>query len=119
MFDPCPSSPNCVSSEASTRRHYVAPFRLAVGEAEGWRAVRRAVADLPRTSIVDEGKYYVHAECRSRLFGFVDDLELRLVESQGIVAIRSSARVGYSDLGVNRKRVERLRQELIRRGIIE
>jgi uncharacterized protein (DUF1499 family) len=61
---------------------------------------------------------YLHAECRSALFRFVDDLEIQLRPGEGIAAVRSASRVGYSDLGVNRKRVESLRAELAEAGVV-
>ena len=114
----CPSTPNCVSSVETDDGHYTYPFALAIDAADGWRRILETVAQLARTTVVRESGYYVHAESRSRFFGFVDDLELELDESTGIVEVRSASRVGYSDLGVNRKRVERLRKALLDQGII-
>lgn len=116
---PCPSSPNCVSSDATDARHAVAPFELAVPAGEAWPAVRRAVSELPRTRIVVETGGYLHAECRSALFGFVDDLELLLRSQEGSIAVRSASRVGYGDMGVNRERVEQLRARLVAAGVID
>jgi len=116
---PCPSSPNCVSSDADPGdSHHVAPFTLAVPAAEAWRVVRQVIEEQPRTRIVAHTDHSLHAECRSRIFRFVDDLELRLRPAEGIIAVRSASRIGHSDLGVNRKRVEALRAELSRRGVI-
>ncbi len=115
---PCPSSPNCVSSDAEDAGHRVEPFALAVPAPDAWRAAREVVAELPRTGIVEETDEYLHAECRSRVFGFVDDLELHLRGEQGVIAVRSASRVGYGDLGVNRKRVESLRAALRDRGAV-
>jgi uncharacterized protein (DUF1499 family) len=106
---PCPSSPNCVSSDNADPAHLIPPFQLAVPAPEAWRAVRAAVPELPRAKIITETENYLHAECSSAFFGFVDDLELHMRSSEGLIAIRSAARLGYSDLGVNRKRVEHLR----------
>ncbi|MCE3240443.1 MAG: hypothetical protein K0Q83_950 [Deltaproteobacteria bacterium] len=61
---------------------------------------------------------YLHAECTSAVFGFVDDLELHLRIAEGVIAVRSASRLGYSDLGVNRRRIEDLRALLIKRGIV-
>jgi uncharacterized protein (DUF1499 family) len=61
---------------------------------------------------------YLHAECASAVFGFVDDLELQLRASEGRIAVRSASRLGRSDLGVNRRRVEALRSELARQGVV-
>ena len=115
---PCPSSPNCVSSDANDNTHQVAPFQIAVAPAEAWQAVRKIVSEMPRTRIVRETADYLHAECRSALFGFVDDLELHLRPTDGIIAVRSASRLGYSDFGVNRRRIERLRASLINRGVL-
>jgi uncharacterized protein (DUF1499 family) len=115
---PCPSSPNCVSSDARDGSHRVEPLRLAVAPAEAWRSVRKAVSELPRSRIVKETPDYLHVECRSALFGFVDDLELQLRPTEEIVAVRSASRLGHSDLGVNRRRVEGLRASLTRRGVL-
>ena len=110
----CPSSPNCVSSDATDSRHRIPALQLAVAPAEAWRSVREVVMKLPRTRIVDETEDYLHAEYRSAVFGFVDDLELQLRPSERIIAVRSASRLGYSDLGVNRRRVEALRENLAR-----
>jgi len=115
----CPNKPNCVSSEAQDARHAVAPMRLKQGAAGGWAMVREVVSGLPRCTIVSATDHYLHATCKSRLFGFTDDLELRLDPDTGIVDVRSAARSGYSDFGVNRKRVETLRQQLKARALVE
>lgn len=115
---PCPSSPNCVSSDAADAAHRVSPFRLGVAAEEAWHAARESVLALPRASIVEESDEYLHAECRSAWMGFVDDLELHLRAEDGVIAVRSASRLGYSDLGVNRERVETLREELLRRGVL-
>jgi len=114
---PCPASPNCVTSDASDE-HAVEPFRLVVDTAPGWQAARNAVAALPHTRIVSETPDYLHAECESAVFRFVDDLELNLRPGAGIIAVRSASRIGYSDLGVNRRRVETLREGLKEQGVI-
>ncbi len=105
----CPSSPNCVSSDAPEGDdHYVAPLPLP--ETGGWDAARAAVASLEGTQIVQEAQGYLHAECTTPLMGYVDDLELHARE--GHIAVRSASRLGYSDMGANRKRVEALRARI-------
>jgi uncharacterized protein (DUF1499 family) len=115
---PCPNSPNCVSSDAEDAVHSTHPFDLAAAPAEAWRVLRSLLADLPRTKLMTATSDYLHAECSSAVFGFVDDLELHLRPSEGIIAVRSAARHGYNDLGVNRKRVEKLRALLIKQGVV-
>lgn len=103
-FADVPKSPNCVSSRAprDDREHYITPFTGVTLE-----QVKAAALAMPRTKLKEEADGYLHITFRTRLFRFVDDLEL---EQEGdIVHVRSASRVGYSDMGVNRKRVEALR----------
>jgi len=120
-FAPCPDTPNCVFSDAPAGSHHVDPFVIA-GTPHDWDALWSAVAEeierQPRTEIVVRTERYIHAECRSLLFRFVDDLELQLRPDRGQIAVRSASRVGYSDLGVNRRRVEALRVALRKRGLV-
>jgi uncharacterized protein (DUF1499 family) len=120
VLAPCPASPNCVSSDAPAddAEHRVEPFALAAAPEAAFSAARESVLALPRTTVVDEGEGYLHAECRSAWLGFVDDLELHLRPDAGIIAVRSASRTGWSDLGVNRKRVETLREALRERGAL-
>ena len=103
---PCRSTPNCVSSQAdpSDREHYIAPLRASMEE------VRNAVEALPRTRIVLAHSSYLHAEFRSRLMGYVDDVEFFF--DGAIVQVRSASRVGRRDFGVNRARIEKIRELL-------
>jgi uncharacterized protein (DUF1499 family) len=114
----CPDRPNCVSSEVQDTRHTIAPFRIKGEIAGTWDAVRDVVGSLPRTKIVNATDRYLHAECKSLVFRFIDDLELRLNPETGTISIRSASRVGYFDLGVNRRRVEALRRTLKNESLI-
>ncbi|MEO8439738.1 MAG: DUF1499 domain-containing protein [Spartobacteria bacterium] len=118
MIVPCPSSPNCVSTEAQDKTHAVEPFLVLASRDDLWAQVREILLSLPRTSLAEENPNYLHAECRSAKLGFIDDLELQLRSEQGKVVVRSAARSGYYDFGVNRRRVEQLRQLLQVRGLI-
>lgn len=117
-LSPCPNAPNCVSSDADDRDHRVAVFEIILPAAAAWRAVCANVRGLPRTTVIIQTDDYLHAECRSALFGFVDDLELHLRPMQNQIGVRSAARLGYSDFGVNRRRVESLRSALSQEGVI-
>lgn len=114
----CPHSPNCVSSDSHSSSHSIAALKINSSAKDAWITTRNAVLDLPRTTIVTETSDYIHAECSSAFFGFVDDLELHLRSTEGNIAIRSASRLGSSDFGVNRKRVEILRNKLIEQNII-
>ena len=114
----CPNSPNCVSSVATDASQQVGPFLLQASSVQAWLAVKKTILTLPRTRIVSSTDDYLHAECRSAIFGFVDDLELQLLPEQNQIAIRSAARLGYYDFGVNRKRVEELQRQLRAAGVV-
>ncbi len=106
---PCPTSPNCVSSQAHDREQRVEPLRY---DGEAAAALQRLVVllqDMPRTRVVGRDATRVHAECTSLLFRFVDDVDFVLDDAAQVIHVRSASRVGYSDLGVNRRRVERIR----------
>jgi uncharacterized protein (DUF1499 family) len=114
---PCPSSPNCISSDADDSAHLIAAFALEC--LPGCMAGRReSVQNLPRTKTIAETSEYLHAECATAIFGFVDDLELHLRVAEGVIAVRSASRLGYSDLGVNCLRIENLRALLVKQGIL-
>ena len=116
---PCPNRPNCVSSCAADAAHRVEPLLLRVPAERAWTQLRDAVASLPRARIVESGEGHLRAQVTSRLFRFVDDLELLLVPGTARIEVRSASRVGYSDLGANRARVEALRAALRRDGVVE
>jgi uncharacterized protein (DUF1499 family) len=115
---PCPSTPNCVSSDAEDESHLIEPFHIASDVRLFWETLKQTITDRPRTRIVTVTEDYLHAEEKSRIFGFVDDIEFHLRPSEGVAAVRSASRTGRSDLGVNRKRVEAIRSELKRRGVV-
>lgn len=105
----CPPTPNCVRSEPGTDAdHAVEPFPL--GDPSTVRARLVALVErFPRTEIVVVRDDYLHATFTSRIWRFVDDVELRVDREAGVVHVRSASRVGRGDLGVNRARVEAMR----------
>ncbi|BAO44655.1 DUF1499 domain-containing protein [Thiolapillus brandeum] len=107
---PCPDSPNCVNSEKGTdREHSIEPLPLKLEARQAWALLKEAVA-LEGGRILEEQPGYLHAIWTSRWFHFVDDVEIRLDKAEGLFQVRSASRAGYSDFGVNRKRIESLRQ---------
>jgi uncharacterized protein (DUF1499 family) len=105
----CPSSPNCTCSQ-DTDEHAIEPFAFTGEPADAWAKLKRVLAEHPRTRIVSESDDYLHAECTSLLFRFVDDVEFLMDREKRLIHVRSASRAGRSDLGVNRKRVEQMRQ---------
>jgi len=116
---PCPESPNCVSTSASSEQHGLAPYTLALPVSAAWPAIEQAVTALPGTVVVTSTPGYLHAESTSRLMRYVDDLEIRVSASGGEqLEVRSASRVGYGDMGVNRARADALRAALREAGVI-
>jgi uncharacterized protein (DUF1499 family) len=107
-LQPCSDKPNCVSSEAEKgdKLHVIAPF-----SGTDWQGLRRVIEASGGKIVLDHGAY-MHATFTSSLFRFVDDVELRLDAAQELIHVRSASRVGHSDFGVNRERVEAIRLRL-------
>lgn len=102
---PCRRTPNCVCSQADAadREHYIAPlaFTGSIGE------LRRAIETLPRVTVIREAQDYLYAEFRTPLLRYVDDVEF--LKAGDVVHVRSASRLGRSDFGLNRRRVEQIR----------
>lgn len=104
---PCPPTPNCVSTEAVDARHAISAIPFRGTPETAFAHARRALLREPRTRIMLEAPGYLRAESRSRLFRFVDDVEVSVDGTARVVRFRSASRIGRSDLGVNRARMER------------
>ena len=105
LLAPCPSSPNCVTSQAGApESHAVAPLPLL-----SWGRLPSLIAEQGG-QIVSQTDDYLAATFKTPLLGFVDDVEFR--KADDAVHVRSASRVGHSDMGANRKRVEALRAAL-------
>lgn len=118
-LSPCPGNPNCVYSDSQDEKHYIEPYRLNVEPRQGWEALKKAISSLPRTTIISASDNYLHAEAKSRIFRFVDDLEFHLRPQRKLIAVRSAARLGYYDFGVNRSRLEKIRNQLRAQGVVQ
>jgi len=119
QLPPCPSSPNCVSSQATDADHAIAPFKIVGNIEEAWTALKKALISQSRTVITDETGNALHAQATSLVFRFVDDIDAILDTDARLIHIRSASRTGYGDFGVNRKRVEMLRSQLQQAHVIE
>jgi uncharacterized protein (DUF1499 family) len=104
----CPDSPNCVSSESDRASSRVEPLTFQ-GPPEKARSDLKETLHEMGGKIQEDREGYLWATFTSRVFRFVDDVEFRMVSTDGMIHVRSGSRVGYSDLGVNRRRVEKLR----------
>jgi uncharacterized protein (DUF1499 family) len=106
---PCPSSPNCVSSQSTDKVHAVEPLPYSSSTPEAIANLKKIILHMERTKIVTETDNYLHAEFTSALWRFVDDAEFFFDDNAKLIQVRSASRLGYSDFGVNRKRVEAIR----------
>lgn len=106
---PCPDKPNCVSSESPEGYSHIAPLEFTGNAPMAWQILQEQLHEMGgQIEEVDDS--FLHATFRSRLFRFVDDVTCRLDEENSRIYIRSAARVGYSDFGVNRKRMVELQK---------
>ena len=112
-LSPCPKSPNCVSSLSEDKSHYVAPLTYEATLEEAREKLISVMNSMKRSKIVTAEIDYIHATFKSALFGFVDDVEFSFNDQKKIINLRSASRMGYSDLGVNRKRVEEIRKRFV------
>ena len=108
---PCPDSPNCVCSQDADAAHAIAPQTFRGSAAEAMRGLKQVLAAQPRVRVLAETPDYLHAEFRTALFRFVDDVEFLVVEKDHLIHVRSASRIGHSDLGTNGRRIEALRRE--------
>ena len=106
---PCPGSPNCVCSEEPGRASAIEPLAFPGDPDAAFRSLIEFLSAEPRAALIRVDGEYAHFVFRTALFGFRDDLELRLDRAAGVIQVRSASRVGYSDLGTNRRRVESIR----------
>ncbi|MBD2293431.1 DUF1499 domain-containing protein [Anabaena sphaerica FACHB-251] len=106
---PCPSSPNCVSSQSTDSLHQIPPLSFTSTAEQALSQLKGIIQSLPRTKIITEAEDYLYAEFKSALMGFVDDVEFYLDSQAKVIHLRSASRLGYGDLGVNRQRIETIR----------
>ena len=109
---PCPNTPNCVSSYSQDAEHGIEPLAYNSTATEAMAKLKIVIENLERTQIIEETDNYLYAQFTTPLMGFVDDVEFLLDDSSKVIHVRSASRLGKSDLGVNRKRVEIIRAEL-------
>jgi uncharacterized protein (DUF1499 family) len=106
---PCPSSPNCVVSQDGDEEHSIEPIAYQGDRTTAKETLLKVLSVVPRTEVIEDTGNYIHAESTSRIFKFVDDAEFYFPESAKLIQVRSASRVGESDLGVNRRRIEQIR----------
>ncbi len=103
----CPGTPNCVNSQSNDAQSKIEPLPT-----ESIAEIKQVVEAMEGTTVIEETDNYLYAEFKSKLMGYVDDVEFYLDSGTNAVQVRSASRLGKSDLGVNRKRVEEIRSKL-------
>ena len=111
---PCGDSPRCVSTQDDREDFNIAPFELTNGT--NIDQIETVALSFPRSSVAAKEGNYLRIEYKSKIFRYVDDMELKIEDGQ--LLVRSEARIGYYDFKVNRKRVEAFRAKLIETGLI-
>lgn len=109
---PCPSTPNCVCSQSEDAEHKIEPLTYKSTPQVAFSQLKQAIESQPRTKIITQSPNYLYAEFTSAIMKFVDDVEFYLDEDAKVIHVRSASRLGQSDLGVNRKRIETIRAKL-------
>lgn len=114
---PCPSTPNCVVSQSADQDHTIAPIAYTGSRDAARELLTKVLGVVPRTEIVTQQENYIRVKSTSRIMGFVDDTEFYFPEDEPVIHVRAAARLGESDLGVNRRRLEQIRLALQDLGI--
>ncbi len=107
----CPASPNCVSSQAADEGHRIVPLAISGEPDLAFASLKKVLAARNDTTFIDEQSGYLRVELRTMLF--VDDGEFYLDREKRVIHVRSASRLGYSDLGKNRSRLEEIRSQFL------
>ena len=110
VFANCPEKPNCVSTKNSYSTTYIEPIRYDGSRAEAKKLLLLTLESFGVSSVKNEKDNFIYVEFVSKIFGFVDDVEFYF-NKPGVIEFRSASRIGYSDLGVNRNRMESIRSK--------
>ncbi len=113
MLAPCANKPNCACSEDDKdTQHYIAPLPIPNNALpKAMHAIKTSIASLGG-EVITHSDTYLAATFASTFFGFIDDVEFRIDDEHYLIHIRSSARVGHNDFGINKKRTEALKANL-------
>lgn len=113
---PCPETPNCVASHPDTPdKQRVPPLLYTADQALAYEQMESLLSERQDAIVITrEHAHYLRADFRTPLLGFIDDVEFYF-QTPGVIMVRSASRIGYSDLGANRRRIEALRKEFSER----
>lgn len=109
----CSVSPNCVSSQNQDEQHFIEPLTFQGDNQKAIALLATIINNQPRSKIIKQTDDYLYAEFTSQWMGFVDDVEFYVNTQENIIEVKSASRLGESDLGINRNRIETIRKQLI------
>jgi len=107
----CPQMPNCVSSQSKDVTHKVDPLRYQSSQKKALNKLKTIIEETENAEIIEATDNYLYAQYTSRIMGFVDDVEFYFDSQNPVIHVRSASRLGESDLGVNRRRIESIREQ--------
>jgi len=110
LLSDCPNKHNCVSTNNSNSKSYIEPIRYTGSRVEAKKILFLTLESFKDSKVKNEKDKFIHVEFFSKIFGFVDDVEFYF-NKPGVIEFRSASRIGYSDLGVNRNRMESIRSK--------
>lgn len=105
----CPATPNCVNSRSLDAEHRITPLTYTSSAEDAFNTLKTVVQSFKQSAIAQETDNYLYTEFTIPIVGFVDDVEFLLDKDTQLIHVRSASRLGESDLGVNRKRIETIR----------
>jgi uncharacterized protein (DUF1499 family) len=119
QFKPCPSSPNCVSTQADTsdEEHYMAPIPYQGSRESAQKKIMAVIDEMPRTKVLKDKENYIHVTFTTRIMRYVDDVEFYLPADDKLIHFRSASRLGYSDMGKNRERMNTVKEKFAKQSI--
>ncbi len=107
----CPDSPNCVCTLANeTPKKRMEPLQYAGNMSEAKEKLRQLVLALGNTTEENQTENYLYFSFKTRIGGFIDDVEFEFADDKKVIHFRSASRVGYSDLGANKRRMKKIRR---------
>ena len=118
-LNPCPDMPNCkVSMYPQDQKHHMEPWFYHKNREEVIQILLQVLGTEAQAQILEQRSNYIHVVFTIPIVKYKDDVELYLPDEENVIHFRSASRVGYSDLGVNKRRLRRIQRKLSDRGII-
>ena len=114
-FSPCPKTPNCVSSLETGTSHYIEPLSYGGATEAAKQRLLDVINEYPRSRVLEVTDTHIRATFKSLLFRFIDDVEFHIDAGERLIHMKSASRVGFSDMGANRRRCETIRDRFKRR----